>query len=300
IGDGGQHEMLRALELSPDAFAAIIAHCEASGVGFLCTPFDPQSLDALVTDFGQTLLKFGSGDLTNAPLLHQAARLGCDLILSTGMADLVEVETALGVAAHGYGDGPPSSDAFANSWKAPVLRARMKEKVALLHCTSQYPADPADVNLSAMSTLRDAFGLMTGYSDHTLGDAIPLAAIAQGAQILEKHITLDKSASGPDHAASMEPQDFIQLAQRIRTLETALGDGVKAPRPAEADIAAVARKSVVAARDIAQGEVFTSDNLTIKRPSGGLAPIRFWDLIGRAADRDYKPDEAISPEALDD
>jgi N-acetylneuraminate synthase len=290
-----QREMLRRLELPPAAHHALMKRARQRGIDFLSTPFDPVSLDYLIRELQLSRIKVGSGDLTNAPMLLEIAKAGKDVILSTGMAELAEVEEALSVLAFGYArrTEPPSRASFAAAWADPINRASLTEKVVLLHCTTEYPTPMEAVNLSAMDTLAGAFGLRVGYSDHTLGIEIAAAAVARGAVLIEKHMTLDRSRRGPDHAASIEPSQFAQMIENIRRVEAALGDGKKTPQPAEIPQITVARKALVAARAIAAGEKFTAENLTVKRPGIGLPPIMLWETIGRTARRAYQADEAI-------
>jgi N-acetylneuraminate synthase len=290
-----QQEMLRRLELPPEAYRPLMKRAAQRGIDFLSTPFDATSLDFLLHDLQLQRIKVGSGDMTNAPLLLEIARAGKNLILSTGMADLAEVEEALSVLSFGYGRHPeqPSRAGFAASWADPAARAALIEKVVLLHCTTEYPAPVEAVNLRAMETLAAAFGLKVGYSDHTLGIDVAAAAAARGAVVIEKHLTLDRARKGPDHAASIEPAEFGRMVSAIRRIETALGDGNKAPQPAELPNIPIARKALVAARPIAAGEKFTAENLALKRPGTGLPPIMLWETIGRTARRAYRADEAI-------
>lgn len=288
-----QFEMLRALELDRPAHEALLARCAAVGLEFLSTPFDPRSL-ILLLELGVRRLKASSGDLTNAPLLLEMARSGLPVILSTGMSDLGEVEQALGVLAFGYaGEGTPGEAAFRVAYASPAGQAALAEKVTLLHCTTEYPAPWEDVHLRAMDTLGAAFGLPVGYSDHTEGPAVALAAAARGATVVEKHFTLDRGLPGPDHRASMEPRELALLLRQIRQVEQALGRPRKCLAPSEAANRTVARKSIVAARPIQAGEIFSQDNVALKRPEGGLAPVRLWELLGRAAARAYAQDEPI-------
>ena len=291
-----QLEMLRALELDRAAHLALMARCSTCGIGFLSTPFDPESARLLTDDLKLKLVKVSSGDLTNAPLLLQLARSGVDLVVSTGMATLAEVEQALGVLAFGYlGDRDPDPEDFKAAFASAGGRAALSQRVTLLHCTSDYPAKLADINLRAMDTLRERFGLKVGYSDHTDGIAISIAAAARGATAIEKHLTLDRSLPGPDHAASLEPRDFKAMVVAIRATSQALGSPVKAPTENEMSTKRVARKAIVAARAIPAGELLSVDNLTIKRAGGGIEPIEFWTLIGQRAERAYAPDEVIEP-----
>lgn len=276
-----QHAMLRKLELTHEQHLALKAAAEARGLEFLSTPFDPASADFLI-GLGLKRIKVGSGDMTNAPLLLQLARSGARIVLSTGMANLGEVEDALSVLAFGYtrpGDRP-SRSAFASAWADASARSVLTQKVMLLHCTTEYPCPPEDANLSVMATLRAAFGLPVGFSDHCVGATVAVAAVALGARVIEKHLTLDSKAPGPDHAASMEPGDFAAMVAEIRTVERAMGDGIKMARPSELPNVPIARKSLVAATDLADGHVLTEDDIRCKRPGTGRPPIQFWDLVG--------------------
>lgn len=291
-----QLEMLRALELGEEMHRSLIARCAQRGIEFMSTPFDHDSLRLLADTFGLARLKLGSGDLTNAPLLLALAQTGKPLILSTGMATLADVEEALGVLAFGYAAGPgvaPSRAAFRAAFESDAGQGGLRQKITLLHCTTEYPTPAADVNLRAMDTLRLAFGLPVGYSDHTEGSAIALAAVARGATVIEKHFTLDRNLPGPDHKASLESAELAAMVADIRRVEAALGDGIKRVAASERANRAVARKSLVAAKAIAAGEPFCPDNIEVKRPDGGLAPILYWDVLGRPAPRAFDEDEPI-------
>ena len=292
-----QHEMIRKLELDEEAHAALMRRCEASGIEFLSTPFDIDSLAMLVRRIRLARIKLSSGDLTNAPLLLAAAQAGKPVILSTGMSTLEEIEAALGVLAFGYAgqDGAPSLQAFAKVFGSASGKAALLEKVTLLHCTTEYPAPLNEVNLRAMATLRDVFGLPIGYSDHTQGIVVSVAAAALGAVIIEKHFTLDRNLPGPDHRASLEPGELTQMVSAIREIEAALGAPFKQPAAAELKNIPAARKSLVAGRNIVSGERFTAENLAVKRPGGGLSPMRYWEWLGKIADRDYRQDDEIRP-----
>ena len=292
-----QLSMLRRLELPLDAYGRLIARAHEREIAFLSTPFDHESLRFLLKELRLGQIKIGSGDLTNAPLLLEAAQSGCPLILSTGMATLAEVEEALSVLAFGYGEyvEEPSRYAFSRNWNEIESRAVLKDKVVLLHCTTEYPAPPESTNLRAIDTIAAAFGLPVGYSDHTLGYNASLAAVARGAVMIEKHLTLDTKRPGPDHAASLDPHQFKDLVKGIRSVEALLGDGLKMPQQAEIKNISIARKAVVAARPIARGELITKESITVKRPAQGLAPILFWDVLGHPARRDYQIDEFIDP-----
>jgi N-acetylneuraminate synthase len=290
-----QYEMIQKLELDEAAHTVLVLHCKSKGIEFLSTPFDLESLEMLIRKSDLSRIKISSGDITNAPLLLEAARTGKPVILSTGMSTLGEIEMALGVLAFGYTvrDEPPSLEAFDKAYSSAIGRKAVQEKVTLLHCTTEYPAPFTEINLRAMATLRQAFDLPVGYSDHTQGIAIPVAAVALGAVIIEKHFTLDKNLSGPDHKASLEPDELKQMVRSIREVELALGSSLKQPAASELKNRLIARKSLVAIRDICKGEAFTQDNLATKRPGGGISPIRYWEWLGRNADRDYQQDDKV-------
>lgn len=293
--DENQLAMLRRLELSAEAHRTLIEACAARGIEFMSSPFDHESL-AFLGSLGVPTIKLGSGELTNAPLLIDAARSGRRLILSTGMATLGDIEDALGVLAWSLSaphDNAPSRAGFRRAWLDPAARASVRDRVTLLHCTSEYPAPFNDVNLRAMQTIRDAFGLRVGLSDHTQGIAVALASVALGATVIEKHFTLDKNMEGPDHQASMSPAELHALVSGVRQVEAALGSTVKAPSAAELATAAVARKSVVAARPIAAGALIQQADLTVKRPGTGRSPFDLFELVGRRASRAYEPDELV-------
>ncbi len=249
-GHGEQRLLLQQLELSPDELASIAAHCHSRNIEFLCTAFDPTMIAAL-SNMGMRRIKIASGELDNIPALASVAASGLPLLLSTGMASLDEVRLAF-----------------------ETLKQNGAADVTLLHCTSLYPAPMESVNLRAMVTLREEFGAPVGYSDHTLGDHVAVAAVALGACVIEKHLTLDRSLPGPDHAASLEPPAFATMVERLRATALALGDGVKAPAPAELEVARVVRKSWHAAVDLAAGTVLTAADVCLKRPATGLSATR--------------------------
>ncbi|OED64548.1 N-acetylneuraminate synthase [Vibrio splendidus ZS-139] len=291
-----QLAMLSRLELSFEAHHKLVKYCNSLGIEFLSTAFDFESLDFLVNDLGLTRLKLPSGELTNAPLVLAHARTGCDLIVSTGMATLSEIEVALGVIAFGYiasENAEPCMLGFQEAYASEAGQKALKEKITILHCTTEYPAPMEEINLKAMDTLGRAFNLEAGYSDHSEGITIPIAAVARGAVLIEKHFTLDKNMEGPDHKASLEPQELEAMVKAIRQVETALGSSVKTPTVSEVKNKSVARKSLVAATDIEEGEELTESNLTIKRPGSGLSPYRYWELIGNKASKNYKVGELI-------
>lgn len=294
--DENQFEMLRRLELSESDHEQLIAHCKAQDIQFLSSPFDSPSLALLTKRFELETVKLGSGEITNAPLLLEIARAECSLILSTGMSSLDEVQQALGVLAFGYltSSTEPSMARFSEAFNSSAGKACLQEKVTLLHCTTEYPAPYQDINLKAMDTLRDAFAVPVGYSDHSEGLAISLAAVARGAIVIEKHFTLDRNLPGPDHKASLEPAELKRLVEGIRQIEAGLGDGVKRLMPSEISNREVVRKSLVAAQPVKKGERFSEANLAVKRPGTGVQPIHYWQWLGREAERDYEADEVIA------
>jgi len=285
-----QLEMLQRLELPVPLHHELKNEAERRGLRFLSTAFDEASLRLLVDELGLSLLKIPSGELTNAPFVLQHARTGAELIVSTGMASLADIEMALGVIAFGRIAGAcdkPGDAAFRAAYASPEGQAALRRGVTLLHCTSDYPAAPESVNLRAMDAMGAAFGLPVGYSDHTRGIEVALAAVARGACVIEKHFTLDRTLPGPDHAASLEPGELAALVSGIRVVSAALGDGVKRPQAGEVSTAVVARKSLVARCAIRAGQVFGPDNVTVMRPGTGMPPVRYWEILGRAASRDY-------------
>lgn len=291
-----QLAMLSRLELSFDAHLRLIEHCEALGIEFLSTAFDDESLAFLVRVLKLRTLKIPSGELTNAPFVLKHARTGCKLIVSTGMATLAEVEAALGVIAFGMirgQDAEPGIDAFMAAYASQEGQAALRNRVTLLHCTTEYPAPMADINLRAMDTLAHAFRLPVGYSDHSEGISIPIAAVARGACLIEKHFTLDRNMEGPDHKASLEPGELAAMVRGIHDVDLALGDGIKGPRSSELKNKEVARKSLVAACDISPGTPFCTENLAIKRPAGGMSPYSYWDVLGKRANHAYLAGDPI-------
>lgn len=291
-----QYEMLNRLELDYETHKSLVQYCNELGIEFLSTAFDKESLDFLVQDLKLKTLKIPSGELTNAPFVLEHARTGCDLIVSTGMANLAEIEATLGVIAFGFvseDNTKPSPQAFEEAYNSEQGQKALKEKVTILHCTTEYPAPVNEINLNAMTTLKDAFHLTTGYSDHSAGITIPIAASALGAQLIEKHFTLDKTMPGPDHKASLEPNELKNMVQAIRDIELALGNGVKGPQPSEIKNKPIARKSLVAAKGIKSGDLFTESNLTIKRPGNGMSPALYWSLLGSSATQDYEEGDLI-------
>lgn len=266
-----QHEMLRRLELTREMHEMLIAHCALNHIGFLSTGFDIESIDLLVS-LGQDLFKIPSGEITNLPYLRHIGRLKKSVILSTGMATLGDIEAAL--------------DALE---KAGTSRAH----ITVLHCTTEYPTPMAEVNLRAMLTIQQAFGVDVGYSDHTTGIEVATAAVAMGATLIEKHFTMDRSLPGPDHQASLEPAGLNAMISAIRNVEVALGDGIKRMTASEMKNTKVMRKSLVACRQIKAGEIFTEHNVTAKRPGTGISPMRWDEVIGRTAHREFAVDGLI-------
>lgn len=295
VGDS-QLDMLRQLELSYTDFIALDRYCRDIGIMFLSTPFDPMSLDFLVNEVNVPLLKFSSGDITNAPFLLQGARSGKPIILSTGMSTLAEVEEALGILSFGYSATPeskPGREAFKTSYWQETNHSILAENVCILHCVTEYPTPLEEVNLRSMVTLAEAFGLPVGFSDHTMGIGVSVAAVALGGCVIEKHLTLDRAGHGPDHAASLEPEAFRRMVEALREAAACLGSPRKLPAPCERKNLHIGRRSLVARMTIASGEKFTPENIGVKRPGGGQPPINYWDLIGKCAERDYLPDDLI-------
>jgi N,N'-diacetyllegionaminate synthase len=263
--------MLRGLELSAEMHEALIAHCQTRGIGFFSTGFDIPSVDYLAS-LGAERYKIPSGEITNLPYLRHVGALGKPVIVSTGMATLGEIEAAL--EALGAAGTP-------------------RAMITILHCNTDYPTPMREVNLRAMCNMRKTFGVAVGYSDHTPGIEVSIAAVALGAAVIEKHVTLDRDLPGPDHKASLEPDELAAMVRAIRNIEQSLGDGVKRPQPSEMKNLAVARKSLVAAKVIREGEIFTEENITAKRPGTGISPMRWDEVIGRVAGRDFAADELI-------
>lgn len=267
-----QQEMVRRLELTRENHLELIAECKKKGIGFFSTSFDRESCDLLEELGGSDYVKVPSGELTNLPYLRYLTRNGRPVLLSTGMANLGEIEAAIDVIEQA---GTP------------------REKITVLHCTTEYPAPIDEVNLRAMVSLGQTFRVRVGYSDHTKGIEVAIAAVALGASVIEKHFTLDRTLPGPDHRASLEPDELKLMVESIRNIERALGDGIKRPSKSEQQNKLIARKSLVASRAIKAGEVFTDDNLTTKRPGTGLSPMLWDEVIGRISPRDFSEDELI-------
>lgn len=264
-----QYQMLKKLELSHGDYCGLKALCESVKIDFLSTPFDLTSIE-LLENLGVMRYKIPSGEITNYPYLVRIAKTHKPVILSTGMSTLEEVKEAV-----------------------EVLKKYGVPEIVLLHCNTEYPTPVEDVNLKAICTLSDKFHLQTGYSDHTLGIEIPIAAAVMGARIIEKHFTLDKTMEGPDHKASLEPGEFASMVKAIRNVEKAMGSGVKEPSVSETSNIVIARKSIVALKKIHKGEVFSEENITAKRPGNGISPMKWLNVIGKTASRDFEEDELI-------
>lgn len=266
-----QLEMLRNLELTYGMHEKLISHCIKCGVGFFSTGFDIKSIEILV-ELDTGLFKIPSGEITNLPYLRHIASYNKPVILSTGMSTLDDIEAALNVL---------------------ITNGTRREQITVLHCNTEYPTPMNDVNLNAMNSIGEKFDVAIGYSDHTQGIEVAIAAVALGATVIEKHFTLDRNLAGPDQSTSLEPDELKLMVKSIRNIEQALGDGVKRPSQSEIKNISIARKSIVAASDIRKGEIFTDKNLAIKRPGTGISPMRWDEVIGRAAVRDFAADELI-------
>lgn len=267
--DESQFDMVKKLELSFEDFCNIKSYCDKKGIMFLSTPFDLPSIDFL-DSLDLEFWKIPSGEITNLPYLIKIARTKKDIILSTGMANIEEIEQAVS-----------------------ALKDNGSGEIILLHCTTEYPAPIEEVNLEAIRTMQEHFNLKVGYSDHTKGIIVPIAAVAKGACIIEKHFTLDKNMEGPDHKASLEPEELKNMVEAIRKIDSAMGDGIKMPTPSEQKNIEIARKSIVARRKIKRGEIFSEENLAIKRPGSGISPMKWFDVLGSCAKRDFYEDEII-------
>lgn len=290
-----QREMLLKLELSFDSHRRVANYCKEIGLQYLSTAFDLESLNFLAEDIKMSLFKIPSGDLTNAPLLLAHAKYKRKLIVSTGMSTLGEIEDALGVLAFGLLDleEQPTIAGFKNAYQSNEGQAALSEYVTLLHCTTEYPTAKHEINLRAMNTLSQAFQLDVGFSDHSNGDTASIIAVALGATVIEKHFTLDKNQNGPDHMASMEPDELFNFVSSIRSAESCLGSGIKRPVTSELRNIPIARRSLVATADIQIGEVFTEYNLGTKRPGTGKSPFKYWDMLGSKSVRQYSEGELI-------
>jgi N-acetylneuraminate synthase len=293
--DETQLEMLEKLSLNEDSHIILFNYCQEKGIEFLSSPFFVGGIDLLFSTLGLKRIKIGSGEIINAPLLLKAAQSGCQVLLSTGMSSLGEIDDALAILAYGFNNtGAPKCIADIHSqYKTKNAKLCLQDKVTLLHCTTEYPAPYEDVNLNAIKFMESNFGLPVGYSDHTIGTSIPIAAVAAGAQIIEKHLTLDKMMPGPDHKASLEPDEFGQMVRSIRIVEKAMGDGNKRPMPSELENKKIVRKSLVACSDIRRGDILTDKNMTVKRPGTGMSPLLYWDILGKVTTKDYSEDDFL-------
>lgn len=276
-----QLEMCRKIHLPLSAYESLRDYCREKGIGFMSTPFDLTSID-LLADLGQDYFKIPSGEITNLPYLRRIAAKGIPVIMSSGMSTIEEIETAIEILT---GTHPSTPAGF-----RPTLS---REDITVLHCNTQYPTPYADINLRAMLTIAERLGVKTGFSDHSLGIEIPIAAAALGACVIEKHFTLSRDMQGPDHKASLEPDELKAMVEGIRHVETALGDGVKHVTDSERPNMEIARESIVATRHIKKGELLAEDNIYAKRPGNGVSPMRWDDAIGSPAIRDFAPDELI-------
>ena len=266
-----QFEMIKQLELDVDTHKELMRYCNEKSILFLSTPFDHDSIE-LLSDLGLEIFKIPSGEITNLPYLRHIGRLNKKVILSTGMSDIGEIEDALDIL---------------------IRSGTKKENVTVLHANTMYPTPIEDVNLKAMVTIGNTFDVEYGYSDHTLGIEVDIAAVALGAKVIEKHFTLDKTMDGPDHKASLEPDELKAMVSAIRNIEKAMGSGIKKPSKSELPNMKIVRKSIVAATNIAKGDLFTEDNLTIKRPGNGICPMRWDEILGTVAFKQYKKDGLI-------
>ncbi|WP_417845224.1 N-acetylneuraminate synthase [Thalassospira povalilytica] len=285
-----QFDMLKKLELTPEMHDALVKHCAKVGIEFMSTPFDEASARYLVEEVGVKRLKIPSGEITNAPYLLSLARLNVPLIVSTGMSSLEEVKEAVRIIAFGFSH---SEGAFDPNWRDDEVLSSFSSRLSLLHCTTEYPAPVSEVNLRAIDQLRDSFPLPIGFSDHTEGIHIPLAAVGRGAVVIEKHFTLDRNLLGPDHKASLEPAELTTMVKCLRDAYLAMGDGDKKPASSEEKNIPIVRKSIVARTQIAVGDLLSAENLAVKRPGTGISPMRWWDVIGTRATRNFDVDELI-------
>lgn len=293
-----QQEMLSRLELTFDEHLTIKTYCDNNNIEYLSTAFDSESLKFLVDKLNLSRLKIPSGEINNAPFILEHAQTGCDLIISTGMSTINEIEVALGVIAFGLlypnNEKPPSKSNFQQAFESQKGQELLRKKVIVLHCTTEYPAPLPQVNLAAMALIKETFKLPVGYSDHTEGIVVPVVAVAHGACIVEKHFTLSRDLDGPDHKASIEPDELCEMVNNIRVAELVVGDKVKEPSLIEEQNKAVIRKSIVAKVPILSGEKFSSKNITVMRPGTGLSPMNYWQLIGKKTNRAFAAGELIS------
>jgi N-acetylneuraminate synthase len=290
-----QFAMLKKLELTYEEFIELQSFCQTEQIEFLSTPFDFESVDFLLDELNIPIAKIPSGELTNAPFIHYIATKQKPIILSTGMATVEEIHEALAFISYGLvkSSEPVTIENVYNFYATEEAKEVLKKYVTILHCTTQYPAPMDSINLKAMIEMEKTFQLPIGLSDHSEGIHIPISAIGMGVTVIEKHFTLDKTLEGPDHLASLNPAELQAMIKGIRDVELALGDGIKKPTPIEIQNRIPARKSLVAKTQINEGEVFTSDNLTVKRPGLGIEPSKYWTYIGKRASKSYDEDELI-------
>lgn len=289
-----QFEMLKNLELSYEEFIVLQRYCVEKHIEFLSTPFDFESVDFLLDQLNVGVAKIPSGELTNSPFIYYIAQKKKPIILSTGMATIEDIHEALAFIVYGLAQKTDMNlEKIRSFYETNEAKQLLSEFVTILHCTTQYPAPIETINLRAMDQLKTLFGVKIGLSDHSEGIVVPTVAVAMGAQVIEKHFTLDKTLEGPDHIASLEPHELKTMIQQIRQVEIALGDGNKKPSQVELQNRIPARKSLVAANSIQQGEVFTVDNLTIKRPGSGISPSKYWSYLDKTATKSYSEDELI-------
>ncbi len=290
-----QYALLKTLQLDEEAHHILAAYCRERNIEFLSTAFDRESLDMLVNKLKIRRIKIPSGEITNGPLLLQAARTGKPIILSTGMSTLNEIKEALGVLAFRYTDriSRPSRRNFRNAFMSEMGQKAIRRNVTLLHCTTEYPAPPDEINLRAIVTLRSKFGTRVGFSDHSAGIYAAFSAVAIGASVIEKHFTLDKNLPGPDHQASLEADELSEMVRAIRLVERYLGDSKKIPTISELKNRDIVRKSIIADRPIEKDSLFSDADLACKRPASGLSPMMYWDILGKAATRNYKKNDFI-------
>jgi N,N'-diacetyllegionaminate synthase len=266
-----QYNMIKRLELNKNSHIELLNHCNLKKIKYLSTAFDMESIQDLI-DLDIPIMKIPSGEIINFSFLKKIGSLGKPIILSTGMSTMSEISDAV---------------------KLLIESGSKKDSLTILHCNTEYPTPYEDVNLRAMLSIRDKFNVKVGYSDHTLGIEVPIAAVAMGASVIEKHFTLDRSSDGPDHAASLEPDELKEMVSSIRNIEKAMGDGLKKPSPSEIKNINIARKSIVASKVINKGDVFTEKNLTVKRPGSGISPMKWNDIINKKSNFNYEIDELI-------
>ena len=289
-----QFEMIKKLELSYDSYFKLQEKCLKNNIKFLSTAFDIESLNFLINDINLDILKIPSGEITNGPYLLEHAKCKRKLIVSTGMSTVDEIETALGVLAFGLlNNKEPSKNAFHEAYNSDLGKNILKEYVTLLHCTSNYPAKFDEINLKVMLEMKKRFNLSIGYSDHSKGTLVSISAAAMGAKYIEKHFTLDQKLPGPDHLASLEPEELKLMVDHIRNVEIILGNQRKTPQDSEIDNKKVVRRSIVASKTIIKGDLFSEKNLGLKRPAFGKSPMDYWDLLGQESKKDYEIDENI-------